>query len=162
MSKVYFTSDWHLGHVNIPKFRPWVKTEEENTQLLCDNYASLVTKRDTVYFLGDICFTENRLTDLKKLPGRKFLIRGNHDYLTTKQYLEVFEEVYGILSYKGFWLSHCPVHPNELRNRKNIHGHVHTQTVEDQRYFNVCVDRFVEKQQPYFLTSLEYLHTIAY
>ena len=46
----------------------------------------------------------------------------------------------GLFKKYGFWLSHCPVHPNELRHKKNIHGHVHNKTVDDDRYINVCCD----------------------
>lgn len=41
---------------------------------------------------------------------------------------------------KKFWLSHCPLHPEELRGRLNIHGHVHTNSVRDQRYINVSFE----------------------
>jgi calcineurin-like phosphoesterase family protein len=45
-------------------------------------------------------------------------------------------------SYKSFWLSHCPIHPQELRNRKaNIHGHLHGSVLNDPRYFDVCPEK---------------------
>jgi calcineurin-like phosphoesterase family protein len=48
--------------------------------------------------------------------------------------------VAGIIKYKGFWLSHAPIHPEELRGKPNIHGHVHTNTLNDSRYFNASLE----------------------
>lgn len=154
MANVWFCSDLHFGHKNIQKYRYHVSNEEENRHRICEDWNRVVTKRDDVYVLGDACFTEATLTDLGKLPGsRKFLIRGNHDELRTIKYLEVFDEVYGLKKYKEFWLSHAPIHPDELRGKVNLHGHVHYETIRkpfnpaydvkqeiDPRYFNCCVE----------------------
>ena len=46
-----------------------------------------------------------------------------------------------LFSYKGIWLSHCPIHPLELRGREgNAHGHLHLEKLNDKRYFNVNID----------------------
>jgi calcineurin-like phosphoesterase family protein len=38
-------------------------------------------------------------------------------------------------------LSHCPIHESEIgRFAKNIHGHVHENTLEDSRYINVSCE----------------------
>lgn len=149
---VYFTSDPHLGHKNIAKFRKFVTSPEENTQIFIEDWNNRISKNDIVYMLGDVAFTEEALTDLSQLRGRKILIKGNHDDLvSTKLQATVFEEIHGILKYKGFWLTHCPIHPNEMRGKKaNIHGHVHNKSIMksslfgrkslDSRYFNACVD----------------------
>lgn len=144
MSKTYFTSDWHLGHKNILKFRDKFKTIEEHDNTFIDNFNKIIKKRDTVYFLGDIAFTEEGLEQLKKLNycHKKVLYLGNHDYLGTEKYLEYFDEVYGFRSYKSYWLSHCPIHPQEMRNRKgNIHGHLHGSHLTDMKYFDVCPEK---------------------
>lgn len=78
MSNVYLISDLHLGHKNIANHRKCVSSEEENYWILRDNWHKVVTKRDTVYMLGDVCFTEDRLRDLSLWAGRKILIAGNH------------------------------------------------------------------------------------
>ncbi len=146
MSKTYFTSDWHLGHKNICKYREKFNTPEENDQHFINEFNKIVKKRDTVYFLGDIAFTEESLEKLKGLNHchKKVLYLGNHDYLPTEKYLEVFDEIYSFRSWKSFWLSHCPIHPQELRNRKgNIHGHLHASILEDpdRRYFDVSPEK---------------------
>lgn len=150
---VWFCSDLHFGHKNIGKFREpcGINSEKHNRERIMEDWCSVLDKRGIVYVLGDACFTIETLEDFGKLPGRKILIRGNHDRLDTRYYLKYFESVEGLLKYKEFWLSHAPVHPHELRGRVNLHGHVHFNTVryeyddfdidppgEDYRYFNCC------------------------
>ena len=146
---VYFCSDLHFGHKNIDKFRPFVKSEEDNRNQIKEDWCRLITKRDTVYVLGDAAFTMDTVADFGTLPGEKYLVRGNHDKLDTSVYLKYFKQVYGIIRYKEFWLSHAPIHPQELRGRVNLHGHVHYSNVLtnqgdlpwiDKRYFNCCVE----------------------
>lgn len=149
MSKAYFTSDWHLGHKNILKYRPQFKSIEEHDNTFITTFNETVSKRDVVYFLGDIIFTDDALEQFKQLRYcRKVLYLGNHDYLTSSKYTEVFDEIYGIRSFKSYWLSHCPIHPQEMRNRKgNIHGHLHNNYVlnsdgsKDIRYYNVSPEK---------------------
>lgn len=140
MGQVWFTSDLHFGHRNIQNFRKEVSSEEDNRTRIKLDWQKLVTKRDDVYVLGDAAFTMDTVVDFNELPGRKFLIRGNHDELDTQVYLKYFNSVFGLKKYKEFWLSHAPIHPNELRGKFNLHGHVHYQSVKDDRYFNICVE----------------------
>lgn len=156
MANVWFCSDLHFGHKNIQKFRMFVSSEEDNRQFIKDSWKKLVHKKDVVYVLGDAVFTMETLEDFKELPGKKILIRGNHDQLNTSAYLKVFDEVYGLLKYKEFWLSHAPIHPNELRGKVNLHGHVHYETLEDHRnYFNCCVENVIFVNQGEALVSLD-------
>lgn len=146
MANVWFCSDLHFGHKNIGGFRKdFISDEEDNRQRICQEWRDVVTKRDDVYVLGDACFTMETVETFDTLPGRKFLIRGNHDRLDTQVYLKYFHSVEGILKYKEFWLTHAPVHPNELRGKVNLHGHVHFNTVDDDRYFNCCPENLWPK-----------------
>lgn len=140
MAQVWFCSDLHFGHKNIQKYRGEVVSEEENRWNITKDWTDCVGKKDVVYVLGDACFTMDTINDFKLLPGKKILVRGNHDLLDTQVYLRVFESVYGILKYKEFWLTHAPIHPQELRGRVNLHGHVHYHSIPDKRYFNCCVE----------------------
>lgn len=146
MSNVWFCSDLHLGHKNIGKFRaPLVSSEEENNTRILNDWKTYVTKRDTVFVLGDFCF-DLPIFDSLDLPGdKKYLIRGNHDRFQTPKYLQFFNEIEGLFRYKGFWLSHAPIHPDELRGKVNLHGHVHYATVKDPRYFNCCPENLWPK-----------------
>lgn len=149
MANVWFTSDLHFGHKNINKFRLEIVSEEDNRARICWDWEDLVTKRDDVYVLGDAAFTTETVEEFAELPGsRKFLVRGNHDELDTNVYLKYFNAVYGLKKYKEFWLSHCPIHPNELRGKINLHGHVHYADVQDNRYFNMCVESLWKRGYP--------------
>ncbi len=148
--------DMHFGHKNICKFRPKFDSAEEHEEHIIERWNDTVKKGgDRIFVLGDAAFTLEGLTKFKRLTGHKFLIRGNHDGLATQHYLAFFEEVYGIIAYKNAWLSHAPIHPNELRGRINVHGHVHSATIQlphstafgsvtghgfqnDPRYVNAC------------------------
>lgn len=160
---VYFIGDPHLDHKNIAKFRPWVKSTEENTALFLSEWHRVIRKRDDVYMMGDVAFSQEALDLVGNLPGRKILIKGNHDdYVSTSAQAAVFHEIHGMLKYKGMWLTHCPIHPDEMRNRKcNIHGHVHNATVmkgfgpwrkPDPRYINTCVDVLWPQRNSFFIS----------
>ena len=143
MATVWFIGDIHAGHKNVCKFRTQFTSEEEHYEFVKENYHKVVTKRDKVFFMGDIAFTKERLDDISKWTAeQKVLIVGNHclDSLTMKDIVNAYDSVYGLLKWKEFWLSHCPLHPNELRGKKNIHGHVHFQSIPDSRYFNTSLE----------------------
>lgn len=149
MSNVLFLGDVHGGHKNITSFRTQFKSEEEHFHYVKERYHKKVTKRDKVYFMGDAAFTLERLKDISTwTASQKILIVGNHctDKLSMKTLCEHFDEVYSFVKYKRFWLSHCPIHPNELRGKFNIHGHVHHKNVKDEhgnddkRYFNTSLE----------------------
>ena len=138
----YFISDLHLGHKNVLKFSPSRQGAciEEHDEILIDKWNTIVSKRDTCYVLGDVAWTRIALQKASRLKGNKHLITGNHDLFRLEEYAVYFKVRPGILKYKGMWLSHAPIHPLELRGKLNVHGHVHTETVPDSRYLNVCVE----------------------
>jgi calcineurin-like phosphoesterase family protein len=150
MGQVWFCSDLHLGHKNIGKFRqPLVSSTEENTERIFNDWKSTVSKRDVVYVLGDFCFDKALWYErvLKELKADKiYLVRGNHDdKFSTAELLDFFDDVYGLVKYKNFWLSHAPLHPDELRGKVNLHGHVHFNTLMDSSYFNCCPENLWQK-----------------
>lgn len=139
----YFISDLHLGHRNIMKFAQgfrYGETVEQHDAWLIDQINSVVRKRDILYILGDVAFGNENLEKLKKINGNKHLILGNHDKGNMELYKPYFQCIYGMKKFRGFWLTHAPMHPQGTRNIFNIHGHVHQNTVPDPRYINVCVE----------------------
>jgi len=140
MSRVFFAADLHYGHKNIHKYRPQFTSELEHRDYVTHQWNKTVTTRDKVYVLGDVCFTMEAIESIAELNGNKVLVRGNHDNLNTSEYLKVFSQVEGVARYKGFWLTHVPIHPLELRGANNIHGHVHGATIPDIRYENVSME----------------------
>ena len=79
MSKTYFSSDFHFGHKNIIRYekRPFKDVHHMNESLV-RNWNRTVRKGDLVYFLGDLAF-KNKKYWARRLNGRKFFVRGNHD-----------------------------------------------------------------------------------
>ena len=86
MNRIYFTADLHFGHPSVLKHslkRPFVWKEDmaAHDAWLLDLWWKTIDNEDTVYILGDLtCYQEDRICQLlEKLPGRKYLIEGNHD-----------------------------------------------------------------------------------
>ena len=169
---VYFCSDFHLGHKNIGNFRDdIIATCQQNTDLMQVLWDKRIHKNDLVYCLGDMAFDQAGLDLLGSWRGRKILVKGNHDdFVSTEAQSKVFEEIHGMLKYKGFWLTHCPIHPQEMRGRRaNLHGHTHNHIITrknwrgaeipDKRYFNCCVDVLFPKYKDVFV-SLEEVRRI--
>jgi calcineurin-like phosphoesterase family protein len=160
MSRLLFTSDLHLGHKNIVKFRPGFSSAEEHHEILFDNLATSVNKRDSIVFLGDIAFTDEWLLRIQSIKcARKLLVLGNHDTERTsfKNIVLAYDRIESLYSKRNMWFSHCPIHPDEFRGKThNIHGHLHDKivlmdkfseysyqfekVVPDERYINVCVE----------------------
>lgn len=82
VGKTWFTADLHLGHKNILTYeeRPW-ETLEQHDEALLQNWRDTVGEEDVVYVLGDVTLGSVRKyrTRLQELPGKKFLVCGNHD-----------------------------------------------------------------------------------
>lgn len=150
MSNVYVISDLHLGHKNILKFEPELRFGDnsvEHDHILIERIRSQCSnKRDLLIILGDVCTDIECMEYLLEIPARKWLIRGNHDNFQMGVYNKYFEKIEGFMRYKRFWLSHCPIHPHELRGKVNIHGHVHRNSIRngygelDKNYINACVE----------------------
>jgi calcineurin-like phosphoesterase family protein len=170
VSNVYFIGDLHFGHNGIDRFRTQFPNEGVHRRFLMEAWNETINKRDVVFVMGDAAFTQEGLDDINTLSGRKILIRGNHDLLPTESYLGVFEEVYGLLAYKGLWLSHAPLHPTELYGRTNVHGHCHrggpTEVVSNldsfrgvslgakATYFNTCAEHLPTPYKPIKLDDM--------
>lgn len=153
---VYFISDIHAGDINCNvKYRRF-ESEDAYRGLLYENWFKNISRRDKVFILGDVAKTEEALEIYKELPGYKHLVLGNHDNFSIDLYRKYFDKISGFFKYKNCWVSHCPVHSQEIYGRPNIHGHLHsnknvtdiktpdrvlTPTGEiDTRYFNANID----------------------
>ena len=138
---VYFISDTHFGHREICKYRPMFSSTEEHDEFIIENWNKVITKaRQQIWVLGDMCIRNNRY-DMNKLihrlNGTINLITGNHCHMPYYRYNGSIVLRNGLVKKYGFWLSHAPIHPEELRGKYNIHGHVHDKTLDDSRYFNL-------------------------
>lgn len=167
----FVISDHHLGHTNSwEKFklsdgsplRSFTSTEEMNETMI-ERHNAKVKDQDTVYFLGDVVINKKYLELVKRMNGRKILIRGNHDIFKDEDYREVgFEQIHGVRVFVDkFIMSHIPLHPDCVseRFRVNVHGHLHANEVmrtrtnmvhgymtglvtePDPQYLCVCVEQ---------------------
>ncbi|CAH8770788.1 metallophosphoesterase family protein [Paenibacillus dendritiformis] len=105
-------------------------------EMLIQNWNSYVTDYDDIYILGDFLFGgtgEDANKVLRRLKGKKYLIRGNHDkFLHDPEFdSTAFEWVkdYYVLHYNKlkFILFHYPILEWEGYFKDTIHlyGHVH-------------------------------------
>lgn len=149
MSRPVVSSDLHLGHKNIAKYRTMFKTADEHHWHVFNAHKATIKKNDTWYCLGDCVFTKEWLERLKEIKcRRKVLFLGNHcleNEVTMEDLLEVFDAVHSLQPHKCFghkmWFTHCPIHPDEIRGKDVvIHGHTHDYIVDDYRFVNVCVE----------------------
>ena len=80
---IYVTADPHFYHENIIKYtnRPFSAFREMNA-VMTENWNQSVGDDDEVYILGDLTMREGDVVEqlLENLHGRKYLVRGNHDY----------------------------------------------------------------------------------
>lgn len=91
---IWFTSDWHGGHANILKYaeRPFADLDVMHRELTL-RYRMCIDPKDDVYFLGDLWLGKDDavLRALyEPLPGRKFFVRGNHDWSRATRVLRTF------------------------------------------------------------------------
>lgn len=140
----YIISDTHLGHKNIIGYcnRPW-----NHEDLIISNWAKTVKWDDTILHLGDVAFGNldsikywaNRI---KYLPGKKLLIKGNHDHSRSmKIYKDIFEVITPFVqdfSDVKLYFSHYPDHPINDEWDINVHGHIHNKPLMGE--FSPVVD----------------------
>ena len=141
MSKVFFIADTHFGHRNICKYRSQFSTPQEHDETIIENWNKVVTKvKYQVWVLGDMCIRNKKYNMealIHRLNGTIHVITGNHCHLPYYNHDKINVSK-GLVKKYDFWLSHCPIHPQELRGYKNIHGHVHDKKIDDDRYICVC------------------------
>jgi calcineurin-like phosphoesterase family protein len=164
MGNRFVISDTHFGHTNswekfkLPNgdpLRPFTSTEEMD-EAMVERWNAKVGPNDTVYHLGDVVINRKSLHHVKRLNGKKRLVRGNHDIFKDQDYRDVgFDSLYGVRVFVDqFILSHIPLHPDCVsgRFRVNVHGHLHSNRVMkqqingigplviDPRYISACVE----------------------
>lgn len=127
MSQVRFIGCLHLGDHWMALHRGFNDSKEHDRHLI-QEWNKVVGKNDLTYILGDVTMnSERHIALLDRLNGRKVVVLGNHDnpnHIGTM--LKHVESVAGMIQYKGYVLTHCPIHPNEMSfTRGNIHAHIH-------------------------------------
>jgi calcineurin-like phosphoesterase family protein len=122
---IYLISDTHFGHELIKHLG--VRGDDYESEML-NSWNKQVENEDVVIHLGDVAFkgTTALGQTFNLLPGRKILVRGNHDGGIDRYYKLGFDFVCesSIINYKGreILFTHKPQYRS---SRLNIHGHLH-------------------------------------
>ena len=161
MVKTWLISDTHFGHDNVYKFTddngnlcrqfsdPWVPGSTFDADaLMVYWWQKLIAPGDKVYHLGDIAIKRRATSIITRLPGRKVLVRGNHDIWKLSDWAKAFEDIRGTKKIGAYILTHYPIHPASIPHwcTAVIHGHTHNRLMKlpngenDSRFINVCVE----------------------
>ena len=169
----FYISDLHFGHkAAILAFdRPYADVKEMNEDII-RRWQERVGPEDTVYILGDLLgYGRNPVPYLKRLPGQKVLILGNHDDRWIRHSGIVledwFEGVYEQLDIEDegvtLRLCHDPWGVEIPENGFLVYGHIHNNTQnpmwegiwKEQRAFNATVDVALDVGGPFPATLRE-------
>lgn len=151
MRNVWFIGDTHFGHNNILKYseetRGHFNGVKEHNEAIVENINKYVKPQDTLWHLGDVAFGVDNLKYIRFINCNNInLVMGNHDTYNIMEYVAVgFNKIVGAIQYKEFLLTHVPVNACQVNERYtcNIHGHLHTYDIQDNRYYNVNADRIM-------------------
>ncbi len=171
MPNSFVISDTHFSHENSwAKFknpdgtsmRNFTSTEEMD-EYMVECWNSVVGPSDKVYHLGDVSISKKGLEFVKRLNGKKRLVRGNHDIYKDKDYYAVgFEQIHGVRVFVDqFILSHIPLHPESVSQRfiRNVHGHLHNNFVKKAISFDADAGKVVysdtDADERYVCVSVE-------
>ena len=170
MTETFFTSDLHLGHVNISRLagRPFDDVDTMNETIIA-RWNEVVTGDDWVYLLGDLAMgtIKETLRLVGRLNGWIHLIPGNHDRCwkghgdKADKWVQTYLAA-GIgsiepphdydLGNMSVHLNHFPyagADPTDQRYEEHrpiddgrvlVHGHVHEKWKTNGRMINVGVD----------------------
>ena len=164
MSNIWFTSDTHFGHANIIKFcnRPFDNVQEMNEKLIA-NWNKCIKPSDEIYVIGDFSYEKDPTKTASRLMGRKYLIRGNHDFFKQSKLMHpYFEWVKDYHSFKvnkqKFVLFHYPIRNWHHCYKGSIHlfGHSHGGTPDFGRSTDIGVDCW-DYKPVHIDTVLEYM-----
>lgn len=145
----WLTSDWHFGDDRWDLLQRPFKNTTESFQVVRDNHNKLVSKDDTVYFLGDALYQKadpkKWIPKIDELNGKKILVKGNHDVFDNDDYKKVFQEIIeegkGVdLTIDGLdcYLTH---YPSQGKLKKfNLVGHIHGNWRVQLNMLNVGID----------------------
>lgn len=143
---VYLAGDLHLGHRNICQYREVFEDLDAHDEAIYDMLSDSLGKKNPLWLLGDIAFTKEAIETLAKFNTKRIkLVLGNHDVgergIKISDWVQAgFTDIYGLVKYKEFWMSHAPIHTQALRGCHNIHGHLHDRKVIDDRYTCVSLE----------------------
>lgn len=146
MPNVYLISDTHLKH---QKVATYCQRPENFTELIDKNVRRMLGPIDTLIHLGDVGIDKAEGPDgfmkyVREWPGRKILVRGNHDKKSCQWYMDHgFDFACDAMVFRSVWLTHKPAAALPDGCVWNVHGHLHN-------VFNGFVDDDPEKDNDMF------------
>ena len=140
-------SDTHFLHKNIVEF---CQRPTNHDDVMKANWAKVVYPTEQILHLGDLVLgkradAEALLGGDNELPGKKYLIKGNHDKRSRSFYESLGFEVIDpfVLTYMD-WDFHFTHYPMKVvpDGAINIHGHIHNNFIEglDRQHVNMSVE----------------------
>ena len=129
---IYYIADTHFGDERVMRLaqRPFISVSQMN-EFLCAKWNEKVGGDDSVYIVGDFAFDDAAAQKIfPLLNGRKHLILGNHDKLSSES-LNMFESVNQIVTVfdegRSVCLCHYPLlsYENSVYGGYHIFGHIH-------------------------------------
>lgn len=173
MSKIWFSSDWHLNHSNIAgkEVSSWnfgyrdFKNVSEMNELIIKNINNKVKYDDILYYLGDFCFKNHKDTPnwRNRINCQTIhLLRGNHDS-HIDIYKDSFTSINDVLTVKHgqhtFFMSHYK-HAIWLGSHKgfiHLYGHSHSNAEKWQigKSMDVGIDNAYKLLREYRPFSIE-------
>jgi len=123
----YLLADSHLKH---EKMQTYCRRPPNFTEIVHRNCMNVLSDHSTLIHLGDVGIAkpEDWLWMVKLWPGRKILIRGNHDRARSNSWwMDVggFDFACDGMRFRNCWLSHEPENSRPGGCDFNIHGHLH-------------------------------------
>jgi calcineurin-like phosphoesterase family protein len=150
VNRIFVIADLHFSHAKLAEVRGFASTQAHDDFLVAA-WNRVVNSRDVVYVLGDVF----RLERVPELRGTKKLALGNHDQRPATVYAGLFSQVRACFEFDGCLLTHIPVHPCQFgRFELNVHGHMHAQHIDDDRYVPVSVEHCGPRMEPLPLREL--------
>ena len=144
--RTWVFSDPHFEHgASVAVFgRPFRGCHHGDGYLL-EHWTRDVLDRETVICLGDVAMgrpTDGLIDRLRRRPGRKILVAGNHDHPHIRRLRRAFAVVAcaHLAGEPHLLFTHVPL--DDLpAGYVNVHGHVHRKTSVDDTRINVCVEQ---------------------
>lgn len=174
--KTWIITDTHFGHEAMHGFCQRPHNFEELILIACKR---MVKEEDVIIHLGDVSMGEDVYWHelfVKSVPGKKWLIKGNHDDKSNTWYLDRGWDFVGAKFQDRFFgknilFSHTPVRYTEENSSLwitnsfdlNIHGHFHNSThrLKDRVWTNTPND-IRDKTLADILTTRHKLLAIEY
>lgn len=160
--RVFIISDQHLNHENIHEY---CGRSEDWYRAVRSAWKMYVRPEDLVIDLGDVIFhNPGQLDDyIKPLPGRKILVRGNHDKNPTQWYAaRGYDVVVDQFIMGPVVFNHRPMLKLPEGCELCVHGHLHNNGWSDDYWAAVGYNQLYaieyEKQSPQLLRDFLQAH----